>query len=146
MFGTASDTVCWMSHPVCGNLQAIGDYISLMSVTNPAAIGAAALVPVWCSVQPLTPCVAWAIQSLVTLGRGCNFFIFCCFPLKCKSPYSLYLAHSALSFFKSALKMISKIAFQLAHSENDICRPQKSYHGLVLLSESRLMQFKVMIN
>ena len=33
-------------------------------------------------------------------------------------PYSLYLAHSALSFFKIALNMLGKIASQLAYPEN----------------------------
>ena len=32
-----------------------------------------------------------------------------------------YLAHSALSFFKIALKMLNKIASQLAHYENECC-------------------------
>ena len=38
-------------------------------------------------------------------------------------PYSLYLAQSALSFYKIALKMRGKIASQLLHSENKNCLP-----------------------
>ena len=36
-------------------------------------------------------------------------------------PYSLYLAHHTLSFFKIALKILGNIASQLAHSENESC-------------------------
>ena len=36
-------------------------------------------------------------------------------------PYSLYLAHSALRFFKIALEKLGKIASQLAHSEKESC-------------------------
>ena len=36
-----------------------------------------------------------------------------------KIPYSLYLAHGALIFFKITLKIPGKIASQLAHSENE---------------------------
>ena len=36
-------------------------------------------------------------------------------------PFSLYLAHSALSIFKIALKMLCKIASQKVHSENESC-------------------------
>ena len=38
-------------------------------------------------------------------------------------PYSLYLAHSPLSVFKVALKMLNKITIQLAHSKNERCLP-----------------------
>ena len=40
--------------------------------------------------------------------------------------FALYLAHSALSFFKLALKMVGKISPQLAHTENESCLPQKA--------------------
>ena len=48
-----------------------------------------------------------------------------------KLPYSLYLAHSALSIFKIALKMLSKIAFQLAHSANISCLPGRAVMAVV---------------
>ena len=38
-----------------------------------------------------------------------------------KVPFLLYLAHSVLSIFKIALKMVGKIASKLAHSENESC-------------------------
>ena len=53
-----------------------------------------------------------------------SFFLFHLFLLKFAQfilPDSLYLAHSALIFFKIALKMLSKISFQLAHPENESC-------------------------
>ena len=42
--------------------------------------------------------------------RSCSFF---------KLPYSLFLAHSALSIFKITLKMFGEIATQLAHHDNE---------------------------
>ena len=38
-------------------------------------------------------------------------------------PYLFYLAPSALSIFKIALKMLSKIASQLVHPDNESCLP-----------------------
>ena len=54
-------------------------------------------------------------------------------------PYLLYLAHSAFSIFKTALKMPSDFATQLAHSENENCLP---YFFL----RSHPMLFKAMTN
>ena len=51
-----------------------------------------------------------------------------------KIPYPLYSAHSDLSFFKIALKMLSEIIPQLAHSEKESCLPRTSFM-LCLLSE-----------
>ena len=53
-------------------------------------------------------------------------------------PYSLYLAHTLLVlFFKIALKMVDKIAFQYVHSENKSCFLLKAFMAVfTVLSEA----------
>ena len=59
-----------------------------------------------------------AAQKPVTVCYSCFLYIIPCLIVLFHIPYPLYLAHSALNYFKIALKMYCKIASQLAHSVN----------------------------
>ena len=65
---------------------------------------------------------SFSLISLLLL-KELNFDLYLTFVASLILPYLFSLAHSVLSFFKIALKMLGKIASKLVHSENESCLP-----------------------